>query len=118
MGGGGGLQSHQLGSLPTPCPQHSAAGARGLWALRELPADPGLSSPGSSDCLLSRAPSPGEGQPRGWWPSQVLQGGVLRALQQGQQVQGRDAGHMAGADLQHADQALRHGGSKVFYLQR
>ena len=55
---------------------------------------------------------------RGLGASQVLQGGVLGAPHQGQQVQGRDAGHVARADLQQADQALRHGGTEVFYLQR
>lgn len=55
---------------------------------------------------------------RGGRLSQVLQHGVLRAPQQGQQVQGRDTGHVASADLQHTHQALRHGGSKAFHLQR
>lgn len=50
-------------------------------------------------------------------PSQVLLEGVLRAPHQGQQVEGRDAGHVASADLQHANQTLHHGGPQAFHLR-
>lgn len=49
--------------------------------------------------------------------SQVLLEGVLGAPHQRQQVEGRDAGHVASADLQHAYQTLRHGGPQAFHLQ-
>lgn len=104
-------------TVPTASPA-LPVGTRGLWALRELPDDPGLPSLGTvssnSDCQPGH-PAVGEGG-RGLGASQVLQGGVLGAPHQGQQVQGRDAGHVARADLQQADQALRHGGTEVFYL--
>lgn len=50
-------------------------------------------------------------------PSQVLLEVVLGASHQGQQVEGRDAGHVASADLQHAYQTLRHGGPQAFHLR-
>lgn len=102
-GGGAGVQPAEL---PPPTPPAFPVGTRELWALRELPAGPGLPSLGTissnSDCRLG--------------VSKVLRGGVLGAPQQGQQVQGRDTGHVACADLQQADQALCHGGAEVFYL--